>query len=63
MQAIYGPDRIGRSDLAAQDIDHVLLISSWFQHHPDEQLLCKPPDEVLAELAGVDEADAATSVR
>ncbi len=61
LQAIYGPDRIGQSDWAAQEIDHFLLISSWFRHHPDEQVHCTPPSQVLAEL--VSAGDAAASVR
>ena len=59
LQAVYGPDRIGRNDLAAQEIDHVLLIESWFRHHPEEQSRCSPPFEVLAELADATDAPAA----
>jgi excinuclease ABC subunit C len=63
LHAIYGPERIGRSDLAAQEIDHVLLIGSWFRHHPEEQARCSPPSEVLEELAGAAAGDAAAAIR
>ena len=63
LRAIYGPDRIGRKDLAAQEIDHVLLIAAWFRKHPQEQVLCSPPADVLAELADATSGDVAPSMR
>ena len=63
LQAIYGPERIGRSDSAAQEIDHVLLIESWFRHHPEERSRCLPPSKVLGELADASANDAAAAIR
>jgi excinuclease ABC subunit C len=50
-RAIYGPAQIGRTDVAAQEIDHLLMIEAWFRRHPEEQTRCTAPTTVMDELA------------
>jgi excinuclease ABC subunit C len=62
-EAIYGPERLGRTPVTRQEIDHFLLVSAWFRHHPAEQALCAPPHLVLAELAGASAGSRTALVR
>ena len=62
-EAIYGPERLGRTPVAPQEIDHLLLIAAWFRLHPAEQAHCAPPGEVLSELASSNAGHRTVAVR
>jgi excinuclease ABC subunit C len=51
---LYGPAQVGRTDVTAQEIDHLLLIESWFRRYPEQQAHCTSPNIVLDELSGSD---------
>ena len=61
--AIYGLAQIGRTDVSAQEIDHLLLIESWFRRHPEEQSRCTNPNIVMDELSAHTASDAAPVLR